>query len=482
MAEVTPSGSGGPIRLAGPVTEGPLEIRGGVGGISFQVEELLGGAEKLDGLAEELGAVEVELHRIRQDLSPYQNEPRPTGTAALTGVGEAQWSVQAVRSELQRISRQVRDCTRDYELAEAAASLARGTGGGLTGPETLGRQAGDLGLGVAPNREVAELAAGPLAMLALLAVSPERFLMALAADVAAGRHVAAAVPLLAAVAGQSIRVLAPRPVTAERKETLPIEFDGSPAALLERTRIIDERGAGYIEVIEVEHGGRKAYVVVVPGTQTGGEPGGMNPFDEAGIVEGLGRHSAGINAAVLQAVQAAGAEKGAPVVAVGYSQGGIHAMNLAADEPFRNQFDVKYVLTAGSPVGGIVPAAGISSLHLEHRQDWVPGGDGMPSPDTRDRVTVTLHQPVRTPDGGETGLGPGHRLGNYTDGARLVSASGDPSLVASTGVLAGVLGAGGTATVTRFALTRAKPPGPQPAPVPRPTLPPPRPAEIDRSR
>ena len=46
------------------------------------------------------------------------------------------------------------------------------------------------------------------------------------------------------------------------------------------------------------------------------------------------------------------------MVAVGYSQGGIHAMNLAADELFLNEYDMKYVLTAGSPVGGIVPAAG----------------------------------------------------------------------------------------------------------------------------
>ena len=278
--------------------------------------------------------------------------------------------------------------------------------------------------------------------------------------------------MLTGLGGRSISILKPRPVTVVRQETLPIEFDGSPAALLERTRIINERGEGYIEVIEVDNGGQKAYVVVVPGTQSAGDGvGGDNPFDEAGIAEGLGYGSAEINKAVLRALQEAGAEKGASVVAVGYSQGGIHAMNLAADELFLNEYDMKYVLTAGSPVGGVVPAA--SSLHLEHRQDWVPGGDATPGPDTRDRVTVTLNQPVRTPEGEDGGLGPGHRLSNYTDGARLVAASDDPSLVASTAVLGGVLGAGGTATATRFALTRSKPP-------PMPT--PPRPSEIDRAR
>ncbi|QHK21038.1 hypothetical protein GU243_16460 [Pseudarthrobacter psychrotolerans] len=479
MAEVTPSGSGGPIQLTGPAADGFLEIRGGVGGISFQLEELISGAEKLDAAAGELAGVEVEVRRIWEDLCLYQEEARPTGTTALMGVGEAQWSVQAVRVELQRISQQVRDCKWDYETAEAWAGFSRGIGGGLTSAETLGRQAGDLGLGFVPNREVAELATGPLAMLALLAVAPERFLVALGADIVAGRHVAAAVPMLNGAAGSSLRILQPRPVTADRKETLPIEFDGSPAALLARAQIIDERGEGYIEVVEVDNGGQKAYVVVIPGTQTGGEMGGVNPFDEAGIVEGLGHNSAEINAAVLRALQDAGAEKGAPVVAVGYSQGGIHAMNLAADELFLNEYDMKYVLTAGSPVGGIVPDADVTALHLEHRQDWVPGTDGTPNPDARNRVTVTLNSPVTTPEGGEFGIGPGHRLSNYTGGARLVAESDDPSLTASTAVLAGVLGAGGTATATRFALTRAKPPEALPRLKPDP---PPRASQIGRAR
>lgn len=485
MAEVTPSGSGGPLELEGPAVDGGLEIRGGVGGITFQLEELLLGAGRLDALADELASVEAEVHRIWRELGTYQNLSRPSGTEALLSVGDAQGSVQAVREELQEIGKQVRASKQDYEAAEAWAGFARGLAGGLTSAETLGRQAVDLGLGFVPNREVTELVAGPLAMVALLAVSPERFFIALGVDLAAGRHIAAAVPLLTGVLGRSARILQPRPVTVDRKESLPLEFDGSAAALLERARIIGERGEGYVEVIEVDNGGQKAYVVVIPGTQAGGEMGGANPFDEAGIAEGLGHQSAEVNAALLEALRAAGAETGAPVVAVGYSQGGIHAMNLAANELFLNDYDMKYVLTAGSPVGGIVPAADVSSLHLEHRQDWVPGTDGAPNPDARHRVTVTLGSPATTADGGEFGIGPGHRLSNYTGGARLVAESDDPSLVASTAVLAGVLGAGGTATATRFALTRTKLPEPAavrgPVPTPRPQQPP-RPSEIDRAR
>jgi hypothetical protein len=130
-------------------------------------------------------------------------------------------------------------------------------------------------------------------------------------------------------------------------------------------------------------------------------------------------------------------------------------MNLSQDKAFLAEYDLKYVLTAGSPVGGINPEPGISTLHLEHRQDWVPGADGVPSPDTRDRVTVTLQNRVLTPTGEDPGLGPGHRLANYEAGARAIAASGDPSLVASTAALAGTLGAGGAATATRFQLVRA---------------------------
>jgi hypothetical protein len=483
MAEATPSGSGGPIHLAGPAVDGPLEIRGGLGGIGVQLEELMGGAEKLDDAAAELAAVEVEVRRIWEDLCPYQNEPRHTGTAALTDVGEAQWSVQAVRTELQHISQQVRDCKTNYEVAEAAAAFARAHA--LTGVGTWLQQARDAGVTGSLNREATELMVGNVpATLGVLYGLPAYFAGKTASDEAARAHVSAALPLVRSLAGTLPRQLEPRPVTIEQQETLPIELDASPAGLLERARLINERGDGYIEVLEVDNGRGKAYVVVIPGTQPGSELGGDNPFDVAGIGEGLGYGSAEVNAAVLRAVHAAGAEQGASVVTVGYSQGGIHAMNLAADERFRAEYNVKYVLTAGSPVGNIHPDAGTSTLHLEHRQDWVPGSDGAATPDARNRVTVTLTNDASTPDGEDAGLGPGHRLSNYTEGARLVAASEDPSLVASTAVLGGVLGAGGTATATRFALTRSKPPEPQPAPVPRPSPqpPPPRPSEIDRTR
>ncbi|HEY8753692.1 MAG TPA: hypothetical protein VIM40_08620 [Arthrobacter sp.] len=438
MAEVTPPGSGGPIKLTGPALDGGMEIRGGIGGITFQLEELIGGAEKLEDLADALTGVEAEVGRIQDGLRLSQTQVWFLGTEAQLSLGEAQRSVQGVRTELQGISSQVRASKRDYEVAEALANFSA-----------------DMGIPSLKDFEHVRMDVMPFPDLR-------------GTDLAL-RNVVRAKKDILGIAEFLNPALKPRPIIVERQETLPVDFDGSLASLLDRVRIIDERGRGYIEVLETDNGGQKAYVVVIPGTQTGGVIGGVNPFDEAGIVEGVGHGSAELNAAVMQALHDAGAEKGAPVVAVGHSQGGIHAMNLAADKAFCKEYDLKYVLTAGSPVGGIVPDADVEALHLEHRQDWVPGTDGTPNPDTRNRVTVTLIDQVDTPQGEDFGLGPGHQITHYQEAARKVSGSNDPSLMASTAVLAGVLGAGGTATATRFALSRSKAVEPAVAPGPVPT-------------
>ncbi len=82
MAEVTPSGSGGPIGLTGPAVDGGLEIRGGLGGITFQLEELMGGAGKLDDLAEELADVEVRSPPHPGRTGGLPERRAPTGTEA----------------------------------------------------------------------------------------------------------------------------------------------------------------------------------------------------------------------------------------------------------------------------------------------------------------------------------------------------------------------------------------------------------------
>lgn len=434
MAALRPWASGDAIRIYDPPRDGSLVIGGGRTGITFQIAELTGGAEKFDDLAAELDEVQLVVGCILQDLCALERLAPWSGAPAASAVREGQQGVRQVAVDMRSISSRIRDCIRDYEAAERAAGYLRYLG--LTSPgEVMERWNNLTGNGVPDRDSVEEAAAqwgqqhnGP---------GSEQW----------------TAPLDQAI-DDAVRPLVSRPVEVERAETVPVQLEANIAGLLARIRSIEARGPGYIEVIEVENAGSSAYVVVVPGTQGAGV-GGKNPFDAGGIAEAMAYGSEYVTAAVLAALRAAGAQQGDPVVAVGYSQGGLHAMNFAADPRVLEEYDVKYVLTAGSPVGGIDPGRGISSLHLEHQADGVPGGDGRPNPDTLERVTVTMTNDV---SGRERGLlGPGHSLANYEEGARLAAASREPALVASHAVLTGALGAGGAATATRFALTRTGP-------------------------
>ena len=442
MAEATPAGSGAaPVPV--PSVDGMLRIRGGVGGLSFQFEELLAGAAALDGIVRELAAVDEEAEAVRRALFPYQYDSYTSGSNAIIAVGEAARDVRRVRMELERLGGAVRASHREYEFAEARNTLILRIG--RTGP-AYGPLWGLFGLPPVTLRDTVEdeVALAPARLARLLGLPVGQ------AGAGGPGGVRDAVRGLADAPG--LEFLRPRPVRIIGKETWSEEADVSPAGLLLRAEALGGN-SGDVEVLEMGEPGSRAWVVIIPGTQLGGLPQGTNPFDAGGIAEGLGYDSAETAAAIRRALAETGAEAGDQVAAVGYSQGGIHAMNLGRDKAFLADYELKFVLTAGSPVGGIEPAAGTSSLHLEHEADWVPGADGLPNPDTKDRVTVTLTSPIPGAEWLEPGMGPGHAMGRYADGARDVAASRDPSLQASTAALAAVVGAG-TATVTRFSLRR----------------------------
>lgn len=449
MAEVTPSGAGEVPRPSTPAPDGMLRIRGGVGGLSFQFEELLAGAAALDAVVRRLYALEGEADGVRRSLFQYQTDSYRSGSDAIIAVGEAGRDVGRVRAGLEHIAAQVRASHREYEYTEARNALLLRMG--FSGPE-YGSAPAPFELPGVRDRVEHGVAAAPRGLALLLGLT---FPLAGAVGVLSGpADVRRAVRDLAAAPG--LEFLKPRPVRVVGSETATADVDVSPAGLLRRAEAVG-RTSGDIEVIRVDGGSARAWVVIIPGTQLGGLPEGTNPFDTAGIAEALGYDSEATNAAIRQALREAGAEAGEQLAVVGYSQGGIHAMNLSRDKAFLAAFDLRFVLTAGSPVGGINPEPGIGSLHLEHRHDWVPGADGLANADTRDRVTVTLTNDLAMPPPQDFGLGPGHRLENYAAGAEAVSASKDPSLQASTAALAAVVGAGGTATVTRFSLRREAP-------------------------
>jgi hypothetical protein len=429
-----------------------LRIRGGVGGIRFQFEELLAGAAALDGLVLQLQAIEVEAEAVRVALFPHQDLSYRSGSNAIIAVGESGRDIGRVREQLQRIGNDVRASHREYEFAESHAAIRLRMGMGMPvlapgpNPLNLGQRGATEGVVRDLTRIVALMMGLPpaAANLSGATVGPT--------DVGAVLRAIVAVPGLA--------FLRPRPVSVSRGEIATKSVDLSAAGMLRELDHVVATSDAEIEVVQVDRDGARAWVVLIPGTQPGNPPGGSNPLDEAGIAEALGYNSMETSKAIRQALLEAGAAAGEAVVAVGHSQGGIHAMNLSKDKAFLAEYDLKFVVTAGSPVGGITPQAGIGSLHLEHEQDWVPGAEGKANPDTKDRVTVTMTNPVSVEPGEDPGIGPAHKLSRYEEGAKLVQLSSDPSLAASTATLGGILGAGGVAKVSRFKLNRDAPPAP----------------------
>lgn len=453
MAEVAPIGAGGTPHPRTPGPDGTLRIRGGVGGIRFQFEELLSGAAALDGLVLQLQAIEVEAEAVRVALFPHQASSYTSGSNAIIAVGESGRDIGRVREQLQRIGNDVRASHREYEFAESHAAIRLRMGMGMpvltTGPNPL-----DLG-----PRGTTEGAVGDLTRILALMMGLPPAAANLSGAIVGPTDVGAV--LRAIVAVPAFAFLRPRAISVSRGETATKSVDLSAAGMLRELDHLGSTSDGEIEVMQVDKDGTRAWVVLIPGTQPGNPPGGSNPLDEAGIAEALGYNSTETSKAIRQALLEAGAAAGETVVAVGHSQGGIHAMNLSKDKAFLAEYDLKFVVTAGSPVGGITPEAGIGSLHLEHEQDWVPGAEGKANPDTKDRVTVTMTNPVILEPGEDQGIGPAHKLSRYEEGAKLVQLSSDPSLAASTATLGGILGAGGVVKATRFKVTRATPRAPR---------------------
>ena len=148
-----------------------------------------------------------------------------------------------------------------------------------------------------------------------------------------------------------------------------------------------------------------------------------------------GADSAAGERAVREALTEAGAQPGEPLLAVGYSGGGIIAAKLAADP----ELGAVGALNLGGPVASAPTREGVGVLSLEHEEDLVPatGGAGHPSPD---RVTVT--RSVLEPDREYAAAVPAHELARYRQTAALVDDSDEPRLVEWRALVDEVTGGG----------------------------------------
>ncbi len=377
-----------------PGTGTGLSVTGGYGGIRFQWEELERAAAVLGRLSETVGGVHAALLFASAELERVRLESvwHPGGADAGTAGAAA---------------------------AEALRTACRGTSDAAGELEDTAQR-------ISASR-FAYLAAEMAATLAIAAASRSAEHAARAAASAAVRE----------------GVLEPRPLSLTPLTGgagAEVPFSGTVEALVTRLEAVEAEAPGSFEILHTDGDAGPSYVVVLPGTQGTGS--GRNPFDTAGIAEAVDQDSRFVGAAVAEALADAGAVPGDGVVIAGYSQGGLHAMNLAVSEAVGGVYDVRLVVTAGSPTGWERPGAG-EYLHLEHEGDAVPALDAAPNPDELHRVTVTLGNPVPAlPEGGQAkGFG-AHGLKNYARGAPLVDASTLPSLAPAAAVLAGAAGGG----------------------------------------
>ncbi|HEX2248548.1 MAG TPA: hypothetical protein VHH13_13485 [Arthrobacter sp.] len=444
---------------------GGFRVTGGIGGAAFQWEELEDAAVRLESVAADADRIHFDIYALQLTILDSRLFMVPGRLSAQEAVRRALEAVQAAAEAIREIADQVNRAKEVYGQAEAAAN------GALNalhqGTWWLSTPSGALGNELRPTLTGTErlLNHGTRGLLALppapgVPDDPQN------AGSGPASTTERLVPHLVETAN-GLGLLQPAPISVTRLGDTgsgtggipvagPVRLEATHAGLLARAGAAAAAGPGTIEILETEAAGGKSWVVSLPGTQSRGPAATANPFDETGVAEALAYDSRHVSAAVSAALEEAGAEAADQVVLVGYSQGGIHAMNMAADKAFLAEHNVAYVLTAGSPVGGVDLPEGLRSLHLEHAQDWVPGADGRSSPDTRDRVTVTLTNEVATPEGEDGGLGPGHDFGNYVAGAQLLQDSTDVS-VADAGLALGTAVGGGLTSRHLFTLTRQVP-------------------------
>ncbi|RJU02472.1 hypothetical protein D6T65_07785 [Arthrobacter frigidicola] len=377
-----------PVPASGP----GLSVRGGVGGIRFQWEELDRAAAELGGLAEAVREVSAALVYLSLEL-----ERTRLAAGWLPGGRDAGAAGRAVAEALDAARRRTSDS--GDELQETADRITRA--------------------------RLAYLAADTAARLAVFGATESVELSARAAAAAAAR--------------EGLLVPGPLALTAPA-EVEQVAFGGTLEAIADRLAAVEAAPPGSFEILSTDGPAGPVYLVILPGTQPA-EPG--NPFDATGIAEAVNEDSRYVGAAVAQALREAGARPGETVLLAGYSQGGMHAMNLAAGGAVGGTYDVRLVVTLGSPTGW-EPTGAAEYLHLEHAADTVPALDGGPAPDEPNRVTVRAESPVPAlpagPGAEGKGLGAAHKLATYAQAAALVDSSDLPSLAPAAAALAAIGG------------------------------------------
>lgn len=189
---------------------------------------------------------------------------------------------------------------------------------------------------------------------------------------------------------------------------------------------------GQVQVVRIDHGdGPPSWIVQIPGTQVWDPKRGDNPVDLTSNVNLMAMpDQTVIEQQVADAMREAGIKPGEGVMMTGHSQGGITAASMASDPDILEEFDIKSVVTGGSPIGRFDIPDDISVMSLEHLQDVVPKLDGADNPDQPNWTTVTreLSDDEGTDASGQRGPGAAHSTDNYAATGSDIDRSDDAGI------------------------------------------------------
>ena len=390
-----------------PDVDGVARVIGGVGGIRFQWEELGRGARIVDDASGELANVAETVAAMGVRLSAVQLLAAPN----IAGSGASMASGAAAAEAISMAHQRLVDSSSELKGAADKIRLSRFT-----------YEAADVVVrGLIGDIRTSSDPFGPL-------------------------------PLVGA------------PLTVKHTRSETTRLDGTVDDLLAQVSHATDEPGNAFEVLEVEGESGPTYIVVIPGSEGSSWE---EPFSFYGVVEAKDGNSRYVHDAVARALEEVGAEESASVILVGYSQGGMHAMNLANSGPLPEKYSIEHVVTAGSPVEREEAPERTTFLHLAHTWDAVPHADLVARDDRPNQVSVVLDHHAKLAKGEDFGFGPAHKIDSYRQGAQAVDMSSHPSIAPITAALSAAV-AGSTAKRHVFQITRPPLIGPQPAPTSTP--------------
>lgn len=207
--------------------------------------------------------------------------------------------------------------------------------------------------------------------------------------------------------------------------------------------------------------GTPTYAVMYPGTTPLGDDSGPlglvqqeAAFGTTGVVEAVAADSAHVEDATMRMLDEAGVPDGATIMPMGYSQGGIHAMNMALSKKVTQKYDVSDVLTVAAPTGHRrTDDMSTNFVHIEHQHDKVTALTGASNEGRLNRTTVEVKgYPDEEVSAGV--FGPEHNFDVLDQ--QLATALQDPDVAQATEIPLTSIERkmGGAVAIQQFALTR----------------------------